>query len=209
MREFKLGKGSVTIPLESTGQIKVRASSKKEITLWAVSGSEEIPIAHGCTLDLKETLSAEFDSVKLSVYGQGTFGYWIEERMIRGHDPLNDDDPPALPEPKADNLVAQLHRMMKNQSRNGVTVLEPDSDNPFLNRYVIDDNDFSFEDDPPKPKPSVPQQTEPQKRSEKPKSGETISEDTTPSDPPKRPPEPKSGTSEGSGKPPTPKIAAE
>lgn len=147
MREFKLGHGSVTLPLESSGDFKVVASSKQAITVFAVSGKEKIPIANGTSLDFRQKLSPEFSAVEISVHGNSAFGYWFQEHQKQGFETLNDLDPPALPEPRADNLVAKLHHELRQLRRmNSPARLEPEFDS-WSNRYQIEHDDFDFEEE--------------------------------------------------------------
>lgn len=156
MREYKLGKGSVTLPIQSTGRITVRASSKTPLTLLGVCGTEKVPLARGENIDFKETLSADFSAVELTVHGTGSFGYSFQEHLMRSSDPVDDRAPPAPPEPTATNLVAQFRRLVQQTARAGRTTMEPDDDNPYFQRYFVDDDDFTFEED------IFSQQSEPQ-----------------------------------------------
>ena len=149
MREFKIAKGSVTIPIEATGRVSIRASSKKDITLYGVlTSKEEVPLAFGQNITFKEALSAEIIALRLCTHGQVPMGYHFSETTFRRADPLNDDAPAALPEKEPTNLVQAVQRMMRNNAKlSRGSVLEPDLGNRFFQRYEVDEDDYRFEED--------------------------------------------------------------
>lgn len=147
MREFKLEHGEVFLPLTSSREIKLRASAKKEITVYGVCETEEIPLAHGENINLKETLSRDFIGIRLKVYGNTAFGYWFHENQRQGYETLNDLDPPALPEPRTDNLVAKLHHELGQLRRQGGPSVLIDDLDGLGSRYAIDDDDYAFEEE--------------------------------------------------------------
>jgi len=149
VQEYKIAKGEVIITLKGTGRVKIQASSKKPITLYGVSTSkEEIPFRFGENITFNETLSTDFTAIKLQVHGQVPIGYSFHEADSCRADPLNDQDPPAIPELTANNLVAQVHRMLRDNAKaNRRAVLEPDDDHAWSQRYTIDEDDYRFEEE--------------------------------------------------------------
>lgn len=148
MREFKLGKSTVTFPIESSGRIQVVASSKKPVSLYGVCEGEEIPLAYGENISFKETLSSEFTAVKLVGTGATPFGYSYYEKLVFGSDPQDDSAPPAIDTAQPANLVQQFQRLLKaNRKLSGPPVLEPDMEGPWAARYAVEDDDFRFEED--------------------------------------------------------------
>lgn len=146
MRVYNVAKGEVTIPLESTREIRVQASGKNELVLYGMCEKARIPLETGKNIRFKGTLSEDFDAVKLVAHGKSEFGYMIHERLITEPE-LSDEDPPLPVSPVSDNLVAKMHRIARQQSGLARGTLEPDDDVPWYNRYVIEDDDWDFEEE--------------------------------------------------------------
>lgn len=146
MRVFNVAKGEVTVPLESTREIRVQASGKNEIVLYGMCEKTRIPLETGKNIRFKGTLSEDFDAVKLVAHGKSEFGFMVHERLITEPE-LSDEDPPLPVMPQSDNLVAKIHRIARQQSSLARGTLEPDDDVPWFNRYVVDDDDWDFEEE--------------------------------------------------------------
>lgn len=201
MRAFELAKGKIELPLVSSRRIKVRAASKTPVTVFAVCGQEKVPIAHGTQLDFREALSRDFTSLILSVHGDGAFGYWFQELEVQSYETLDDQDPPAIPEPRADNLVATLHHELRRFRRQEQPpVLEPDFDD-FSMRYHVEDDDFRFEEE------LAVHSNDAARDAESAADGRDDAERERDEDRPKTRQEPNAAPSEGPGKPPAQQAA--
>lgn len=209
MQAFEYSNGDpVIFELVSTGEVKVKASSQGTLQLLAVSEGSSVPLVTSQNINEKFRLSSAFSSLVLKVVGhKKPFGYCIEERIVQYADPLDDQEPPAVPEPNANNLVAQVHRLLKAQAKSGrVPVLEPDVDgDPWSLRYLIDDDDMDFEEELAE-KRLHSQQTSREKPQEARSPGSAAPSVGSPADKAGAAPDGASGTSEAV---PTPPLAAE
>lgn len=146
MLVYDYAQGKVTIPLESTREVKVHAAAKTELVLSGLCGKEKVPLETGKNIRFKGALPQEFTEIEIAAHGNGKFGYAFHERIVT-EPVLNHESPPAPLVDPNDNLVAQIHRVARQQNALARGTLEPDDDIPYHQRYYVDDDDYTFEED--------------------------------------------------------------
>lgn len=138
--KWQLATSPVKIETPGDTQITLRATGTKDVEVYGVPEGKKasVPLKIGRELTVR-IRSTAFSAVTLK--SEEPFGYAFETRSMQRADPLNDDDPPAPPLPGADNLVAQVHRMMRdNARRNRDPYLDPEA-LPWQNRYTLEEDD--------------------------------------------------------------------
>lgn len=143
---WNAAKGKKKIEIEPCHHIEVRVSSTKDVQVLGVRSSEEIPLKIGREFKLKAKARG-FDAIILKGTGQTQYGFMIVHHARRDQDATSPDNPPAPPMPGANNLIAQMRQVAQQEmARNRMPVMDPE-DLPFSNRYLVDDDDYDFEEE--------------------------------------------------------------
>lgn len=143
---WQYGEGTLELELPPVARayLVVQVSCTEPVTLLGMREGKAIPLQTGPQWRARIKAS-DFEAFALS--GSVPFGYSVQARELQDGDPINDEDPPAAPMPGADNLVAQFHRMLRdNARRNAAPYMDPE-ELPFSTRYEVEDNDRFEEDD--------------------------------------------------------------
>lgn len=144
---FNKAKGAVDLEAAPDAKVRLSVRSEKPVRVFLVSEGEETLFHREECFDLKFHVTG-FDGVKLLGTGETPFWFFLDQIERYALEDIDDSKPPAPPEPRATNLVAQIHRAIKEASRRGgPAVLEPDQDHPYFQRYIIEDDDMRFEED--------------------------------------------------------------
>lgn len=141
---WKAAKGETRISLDARHHIQIQVSCTQDVQLLGLRGKEEIPLKIGREFRIRAQTKG-FDALVLK--GATEYGYSVLDIPRQDGEPLNDDNPPAPPMPGANNLIAQMQRLMRDEfNRHRPPVLDPE-DLPWQERYVIDDDDYDFEEE--------------------------------------------------------------
>lgn len=139
-------KGSVQIPLDEKHSILLQVASLKDVKLYGLSEGKKVLLKAGQAIRLRFKTQG-FHTLELKGTGETEFTYQIEERNMHDGEPLDDENPPAVPMPKAGNLLLEMRALIDNEAaRTRTPILDPE-DLPWAERYVIDDDDMDFEEE--------------------------------------------------------------
>ena len=150
--EWTVGKNKVTVDLGEIHQVEVKVSCLQDVQMLGLRQAkgktiklEKVPLKVGREFTERMKLKG-FHAIELVGKKNVNYGFRITEIPRQDGEPLNNDNPPEVPMPGADNLVAQFHNMMRENARQNSLLLEPE-DLPFGEKYVVDDDDHEFEED--------------------------------------------------------------
>lgn len=144
--EWLVSKATKKIPTSNAHQLEISVSCTQDVQLFGVRGSEKVPLKIGREWRFKTRVKG-FDRLELKGKPAVEYGYRVVSRPVQDGEPLNSDNPPAVPLDTGDNLLLQVKRLMRDEfNRNRSPVLEPE-DLPWASRYEIDDDDFDFEEE--------------------------------------------------------------
>ena len=152
MRDYDLKKwsratGETRLRAEPKQRVSIRAASSKPLRISRLDGDRKIPIRSGCEVEL--VCSTE-DCEVFAIDGTGktVYGYSFETVQLQEAEPINHDDPPAVPAPGNSNLILQMRQLFQEQmAATRLPVLEPE-DSPFAGRYELDEaDDLLFEEE--------------------------------------------------------------
>lgn len=145
--EWNVASESTDIEVEPGHAISVRVSCTKTVQLLGVRGSTEIPIK--CAPEFRWRGRIEgFDLLRIKGEKAVPYGFQVVDMPSPRAERLNHDDPPAIPPPDASaNLLLQIRKAMSAQAAMArLPVMEPDQLDPWRDRYVVEDDDFRFEE---------------------------------------------------------------
>lgn len=143
---WNVGKREIKVKIPPHASVKVRYSSTKQIQVLGVRSGKKIPLEIGLQGQFKAKAKG-FEEVIIRGTGETEFGYSVDIQERQLGEPLNDDDPPAIPLKQPDNLVQAIMRQANEFNRQFRHArLEPE-DLPGANRHMIDDDDWDFEEE--------------------------------------------------------------
>lgn len=144
--EWLVSKATTKIPISSAHQLEISVSCAQDVQLFGVRGSEKIPLKIGREWRFKTKVKG-FDRFELKGKTATDYGYRVVSRPIQDGEPLNSDNPPAVPLDTGDNLLLQVKRLMRDEfNRNRSPVLEPE-ELPWATRYEVEEDDYDFEEE--------------------------------------------------------------
>lgn len=143
--DWKVAEKKVTFDLdEATCFVQVRVSSTQAVTLYGVRGKARIPLQSGPQYRCRAKVEA-FDALELEA--EVAFGYTFDILERQDGEPIDHENPPAIPMPSPKNLVQQFQQMMRDQARRKRLPIAEPEDLPGSARYAIEDEDFDFEEE--------------------------------------------------------------
>lgn len=135
----------ITIAIPLRGLVQVQVSGEAQVQMQGLRGQEKVPLKVG--QEWRVRLKAD-DFNAITLKSSKPFGYSHQVIELQDGEPLNDEDPPAPPLPGADNLVAQFHRLVRDNARLGAgPYMDPEDLGPLASRYEIDEDDQRFEEE--------------------------------------------------------------
>lgn len=173
-----------TYSLTSPCEVTLKVSCVKEVTVYGVRADQtRVPLRSGTEVRFRAKL-IDFEELHV-IAAKGTeFGSSFTLVDRQAGDPLNDENPPAVPMPNTSNLLLQMKAAMREANRyNRPPSFDPQDTNVFDDRYVIDDDDDDFEEE-------IFEKVQKQKREKKAKAEADKAAKATPdpADPPVKPP---------------------
>lgn len=132
--------------------VEAQVSCTQTVTLQGVlvletdNGETEIkvPLMSGNQFRFKETVSG---FVRLIFQAEVPFGLRLIDRPKQDGEPLTHENPPPPPLPGADNLVARIQRIMRDQANASRPPRLDPEDMPLARRYMVADDDEDFEEE--------------------------------------------------------------
>lgn len=139
--------GPVQFEPQQGGQTTVHVSCTDPVELRGVREDGSTVLLHAGTSFRLVASFRSYVGCLLRSRNEVEFGYKVAFDPRQQGEPLNDDNPPSPPMPGANNILAQVRRMMRQEfDRQRMPLLDPEN-LPFADRYSIDDDDEDFEEE--------------------------------------------------------------
>lgn len=141
---WSISDGHVRLELTPGECLEIEVSGGASVRLSGVREDEEVLLHQAEEFKVR---IAETGFQEAHLICSDPFAYRCKAVRVQDGEPLNNENPPDPPLPGADNLVAQFHRLVKeNARRDAAPYLDPE-DLPFGNRYVVDEENEDFEEE--------------------------------------------------------------